>query len=89
MSFGVYMFLKGTCLNNKDNTPKMRNKTRRNITHHEPKGRRPTYQANQGLARWRKKPKTQRKRAPNSAKLCRPTLEGHWRPLAKPGLIWA
>ena len=46
MSFGVYMFLKGTCLNNKDNTPKMRNKTRCNITRHEPKGRRPTYQAN-------------------------------------------
>ena len=44
----------------------MRNKTRCNITRHEPKGRRPTYQANQGLAKWRKKPKTRSKHAPNS-----------------------
>ena len=73
------MFLKGTCLNNKDNTPKMHNKTRRNITHHEPKGRSPTYQANQGLARWRKKPKTQSKPSPNGIKPCRTHSEAQRR----------
>ena len=42
-----------------ENTLKRRNKTRRNITRHEPKGRRPTYQANQGPVTWSKKAKTE------------------------------
>ena len=41
-----------------ENTFKMRNKPRRNITCHELKGRRPIYQVNQGLVTWSKKAKT-------------------------------
>jgi hypothetical protein len=47
---------------------KEHNKTQ---TWHEPKGRRPTNQANQGLVIWRKRPRTQTKPSPNGAKLCR------------------
>jgi hypothetical protein len=56
MSFGVLPFTGGHDGITRKTLPNMQS-TRRNIIRYEPRGRRPTYQANQGPVTWRKGPK--------------------------------
>jgi hypothetical protein len=54
--FQWFTICRRTCRNNIESVPKVYKKSNNTNTRHEPRGRRPMYQANQGPTRWRTRP---------------------------------